>query len=54
MTGFPVFDDHSYMVHYFFSLPRHPHISKKHGNRQAEGGGQFSRMESLTENIRNG
>tara|TARA_B100000886_G_scaffold317744_1_gene257251 strand:+ start:546 stop:719 length:174 start_codon:yes stop_codon:yes gene_type:complete len=26
----------------------HPHTSKKHGNRQAESGGQFSHKESLT------
>jgi hypothetical protein len=34
-----------------FSLP---HTSNKHGNRQADGGGQGSHIESLTENIRNG
>jgi hypothetical protein len=31
-----------------------PHTSKKHGKGQADGGGQFSHTESLTDNIRNG
>ena len=34
--------------------PTFSRTPKKHGNRQANGGGQVSHTESLTENIRNG
>jgi len=36
-----------------FSTPTHPHTSKKHGNRQAESGGQISHRGSLTGNAEN-
>ena len=34
------------------STPKHPHTSKKHGNRQAYGGGQIFHTGSLTEIVR--
>jgi hypothetical protein len=33
------------------STPTHPRTSKKHGKRQAEGGGQFSHRRSVAGNV---
>jgi len=42
--------------HIFFSILTRSmsFLTRKHGNRQADGGGQFSHTGSLTDNIRYG